>query len=338
MFGFVIAFVALVFCVAGAPAAQAASLEEAVELWLQGDDEQSLPMLAELAEDGHTDARLLLARIETADLGPSPFRQSLSPEDSRKLFRQSDFNIFGRSWLAVEAKAGNERAQALLRSNFPEPDPDLIAQLNRLGEHEATGHPTRIVALYGDQAMRDALLADDRVQADLKPYLAYLSGTPEPRGDGLAALRHIQPDEVTVGSPGALGMAGMLALGLGYGDASLDNPWRPAVEDWLMSAASTKPIADLCTQHCAAEAPACAFAFMALSGGYFEAIRFDSPLEAVIPQAQFLDSPRARLMVLRRAVLARTETNQDWLANSPGLSRLSSCAADLVEEERALYR
>lgn len=320
------------------PAARAdTSLERAVALWLDGDDAQALPMLAELAVDGDADARLLLGRIETADLGPSPFRQSLEPAQSRALFRQKDWNAFGRSWLTAEAEGGNPLAQALLAAKRPNPDLDLIDRLNALGEHQATDYPTRIVALYGDPEMRAGLLANPRLMQDLKPYLTYLSIEPEPRGDGLAALRHIQPDPVDAGSDPALGMAGLLALGLGYGDLSPKNPWRPAVENWLMTSEATRPIAQLCSERCGDDAPACAFAFLALFGGYFEVIRIDSPLESVIPQDQFLDSPRARLMALRRVALARTETNLEWLADSAPANQLSACAIDLIRMERQTY-
>ena len=158
------------------------------------------------------------------------------------------------------------------------------------------------------------------------------------RGDGLAALRHIQPQPVDANSDQALGMAGLLGLGLGYGDLSPDNPWRPAVENWVMTARSTTPIARLCDAECPEDTAACAFAFLALSGGYFEVIRYDSPLETVISQDQFLESPRARLMVLRRAALARTETNLEWLANSAPAAQLSNCAIDLVTKERKAYQ
>jgi len=333
----IVAFAVMLWLVGASEAHADQRLQTAVELWLQGDDAQSLPILADLAKEGNSDARLLLARIETTDLGPSPFRKSLDRAAARELFRYADVSTFGKSWLFVEAQAGNELAQALLKAKTADPDLELIKRLNRLGEHQATDRPTRIVALYGTQEMRDRLSADDEVMADLRPYLAYLSGQPEPRGDGLAALRHIQPNAVDAMQPDALGMAGMLALGLGYGDASPNNVWRSAVESWLMTADATKPIADFCSRQCPDQTSACAFAFLAVSGGYFEAIRTDSPLEAVIPQDRFLDSPRARLMVLRRAALARTETNLEWLADSPELADISSCAADVIRAERSKY-
>lgn len=319
-----------------------ASLEQAVDLWLSGDDAQSLPMLAELARSGDADARLLLGRIETSDLGPSPFRLSLSPEDSRALFRRKPRlgQRFGNTWIAVEAAAGNDHAVALAKSVRPDPDPSVIAKLRRLGEYQAADYPTRIVALYGDAAMKAQLLTSSDLMEDLEPYLAYLSGPPEPRGDGLAALRRIVPDQasaVSANDPDTLGMAGLLALGFGYGDINASNQWRQAVEAWLLTARSTLPVADLCTEQCKEEAGGCAFAFLALAGGYFEIIRIDSPLEKVIPQDRFLTSPRARQMLLRRVTLARAETNLTWLAKPAQVAPMSQCVADLIAQERLGY-
>ncbi len=318
------------------------SVERAVEIWLNGRDKKSLTMLAELARDGSSDARMLLARIETMDLGPSPYRMGLGKNEARALFRDmSGPTPFGRTWIAIEAAEDNEYARIFLRSLQPAPRPKLIERLNRLGEHQATDYPTRIVALYGKASAREELRNSTYLMDDLKPYLDYLSGPPEPRGDGLAALRHITrlgPDQISADDPDALGMAGVLALGFGFGDHSAENTWRAAVEDWLMSSNSTLPVATLCNEKCgSAEAGACAFAMMALHGGYYEVIRIDSPFEQVIPQSDFLNSRRARFMALRRAAIARAETNLDWLGNREDIAEISSCAAEMVLDERARY-
>ncbi|MEX0368597.1 MAG: hypothetical protein AB3N22_21245 [Ruegeria sp.] len=316
-------------------------LEQAVDLWLQGNDQQSLLMLADLARSGNADARLLLARIETNDLGPSPYRVSLPSAEARALFRHvPKGTVFGRTWLFMEAAVENELAQALMQAVRPEPDPNLIVELNRLGERQATDYPTRIIALYGSQEMKEALRQSPDLVPELRPYLDYLIGPPEPRGDGIAALRHITAGQepVSADDPETLGMAGILALGYGYGDISASNRWRSAVEGWLLSAQATQPIADLCTSQCGSEAPSCAFAFLALLGGYYEVIRVDSPLEKLVPQERFLNSPRARLMVLRKAALARAETNLTLLADRAQIAEMSLCAANLIADERLAYQ
>ncbi len=318
-----------------------ASLTRATDQWLQGEDEQSLNTLAELARNGVSDARLLLGRIETMDFGPSPYRMSLSKMETRALFRDiSGHGLFGRTWISVEAALDNELARIFLRAVQPVPRLGLIERLNRLGEHQAADHPTRILALYGTTEMIAELYAADFLMSDLIPYLDYLSGPPEPRADGLSALRYItsgSDQDVSPEDPETLGMAGLLSLGFGYGDHSADNRWRPVVEEWLLSTPSTQPIADLCNAECGDDAGGCAAAFLALSGGYYEVIRIDSPLEKLIPQEVFLASPRARLMVLRRAALARSEANMTWLADRDGIAEFSECAADLVINERQKY-
>lgn len=325
---------------AGMAVAQAA-FDEAVTLWLAGDDAESLPRLAALAREGHSDARILLSRIETMDRGPSPYRLSLSGDARRLLFRDmSDHSRFGRSWLSVEASEGNRLAEMFLRSRKPFLQLQTNFALWQAGERQATNYPTRIVALYGSRSMREKLVASETVLPEMRPYLAFLNDTPEPQADGMAALRHmvgLGQAVVSSDDPETLGMARFLALGFGFGDMSASNRWRRPVEEWVLSDVSARPIADLCKAECPREVGACAVAFLALTGGFYEVSRLDSPYETVIPQEQFLNSARARLMTLRRAALARDEPNQKYLSDRPGMSRLSSCAAVLVLRERAVY-
>ncbi|QFT99024.1 hypothetical protein FIU85_17050 [Roseovarius sp. THAF8] len=325
---------------AGAATAQAV-FDETVALWLSGDDSGSLPRLAELAQEGHADARILLARIETMDRGPSPYRMGLAPQERRALFRDmSDKSRFGRSWLAVEAKRGNRLAEMFLRSRKPFLQLQTHFALWQAGERQATEYPTRIAALYGSRTMREKLLASRTILPEMRPYLAFLADIPEPQADGMAALRHmigLGEQVISADDPETLGMAQFLALGFGFGDVSARNRWRQPVEEWVLRDLSTRPIADLCRTACPKETGACAVTLFALTGGFYGVTRLDSPYEKVITQELFLNSPRARIMTLRRAALARDEPNQKYLSDRPGISRLSSCAAVLVLRERANY-
>ena len=221
----------LLLCVAFGAAdrpahAQDQAFFEARQTWLEGDDAASLPRLAELARQGHRAARLLLGRIEVTDRVLSPYRRALSPREARTLFRKTEHEgAFGRSWLSVEAERGNALATLLLRAKQPQPDPGLIADLFGAGEYEAADHSTRILALYGTKAQKQALLEGGPLIEDLRPYVTYLLGTPEPRGDGLAALRHITDEDAHANDPEALAMAGTLALGWGFGSLDPKNPW-----------------------------------------------------------------------------------------------------------------
>lgn len=325
---------------AGAATAQAV-FDETVALWLSGDDANSLPQLAKLAQEGHADARILLARIETMDRGPSPYRMALAPRNRRALFRDmSGKSLFGRSWLSVEARRGNRLAEMFLRSRKPFLQLQTHFALWQAGERQATDYPTRIAALYGSRAMREKLVASETILPEMRPYLAFLADKPEPQADGMAALRHmvgLGEAVISADDPQTLGMAQFLALGFGFGDITASNRWRKAVEEWVLTDVSTRPIADLCRTACPGKTGACAVTFLALTGGFYEVTRLDSPYEKVIPQEQFLNSPRARIMTLRRAALARDEPNQKYLSDRTGISRLSSCAAAKILRERAKY-
>ncbi len=324
-------------------AAYAQTLDDArfstsVTAWLSGNDEKSLTTLSELAQNGHRQARLLLARIETLDRGPSTFRLGLSRDEARQLFRQTKLgDTFSKSWLRVLAEEeGDTLAKLLLAANRAEVSPDLIVALTEAGEIQATDRPTRIAALYGSDELRAALLEDGAVLDELRPYVEYLAGPSRPRGDGLAALAHIlNVDVATLDSDDTdtREMAGLLALGWGFGKVSPLNAHYDTVADWVLTAEATRPIASLCSAECVDGERACAMTMLALSGGYFEIIRLDSPLEEVIPQGKFLASPRARVMALRRAALARAETG-GLLASVADIAEVSACAAGMIEAER----
>ncbi|WP_350335076.1 hypothetical protein [Coralliovum pocilloporae] len=323
------------------PGASDPDFRKAVALWLDDDDRHSLPELARLAEDGNVAARLLLSRIERTDRGPSPYVRTLSDQQRLALFRpRSDGGRFHPSWLMVEMQKKNALARMLQMAGRPQVDVELIRGLRDAGELQATDHPTRIAALYGTHGLRQLLLDEKLVLPELVPYVLYNRLAPEPRGDGIAALRWIvqprTPDLVSPDDPETLSMAGLLALGFGYGSLSPDNRWYKYVENWVLRSEAARPVADFCQRSCGSDKKACAMTMLALTGGYYEVIRLDSPLESVIGQERFLASKRARQSAFRRAAMARSETD-DWLATIPEIARHSVCLANQVDAHRALF-
>ena len=335
----------MIVCLASLSAAPVAAqdhrFDRAVEVWLSGDDRSSLPALADLAREGHSMARILLSQIETKDRGHSPFRKSLKPSDARALFRRDQgYGGFSQTWLAFEAKENNPLARALIATRVPRPVAGLIGTLRALGEVEATDFPIRVIALYGSEEEKRILDESDMMLDELRPYMAHYRDKQAWRGEGIAALRHMAPfasEMMRPDDPDTVEIGGLLALGYPGGGTDPANRWRGLVEDWVLTAPAAQPIADLCRQRCPGEVTGCGFAMLALSGGYYEVIRLDTPLETVITQAQFLASPRARLMTLRRAALARHNANRGWLASVDQIAEMSACAADLIAETRKQY-
>lgn len=96
---------------AGLLADQNSDFEAAVDLWLEGNDETSLPILAELAIDGHVNARIFLPQIERSSSLTSDYVTSLTRKDRNALFRAPS-GLSGTSWLKVESP-NSELAAAL---------------------------------------------------------------------------------------------------------------------------------------------------------------------------------------------------------------------------------
>ncbi len=109
------------------------ALQAAIEVWLEDDDENSLPVIANLAGEGNIAARLLLARIEDTDRAPSDYVSSLSRTERVNLFRStSGKGVFRPSWLKSEMLAGNKIASAFLKSSALEVNIDAIRHYMKL--------------------------------------------------------------------------------------------------------------------------------------------------------------------------------------------------------------
>ncbi|MEM8537426.1 MAG: hypothetical protein AAGF56_06150 [Pseudomonadota bacterium] len=307
-------------------------LAEAIDLWLAGDDETSLPALAVLAEEGDTDARILLARIETNDLGLSEFRKNLSSEERRYLFRfWPKAAMFPKSWLLVEAARGNEIAQLLYASRLPDVTPETHAALWAAGERQATDYSARIFALRGSPSQQAEIRRKGLVLPELKPLWSELTN-PTLGNGGFAILslstgvQNLDPsDNDTVK------MARYLSLGMGTDEVGQSNRWSSTVQGWLLQDAPLRPVADLCRGACGEDPGSCALAMVGLMGGYSQAVEIDSPYENLIAQGEFLASPRARLMALRRAAFS---VGSGRLYGGDQIANVSQCLANLVLRER----
>ena len=319
------------------------ALLAAVETWLADDDAESLPALAALARDGNMAARMLLARIEVTDFAFGDFVAALSREQRHDLFRpgtgKSRFRV---SWTRAESDLGNPFAAVLQSSQRTGIQIEAIEALLALGETEATYHLVRKVAVDGSQAERARLLEVIAPDSENAPYLRAFHDTEEGTTTGRAALLHMmaQLDGVAATSL-ALGDDAEAAAAAQYADYGFQAGTDPLTYDagnryfgpvaaWVMSAPETFPLARLCRRACSeAEIPACANLSFGLIGGYYEAIRFDSPLEAVIAQSRFLESERALGMARRRIANARTEIDEAVFSDQE-LRRRSACLAEAV--------
>lgn len=311
-------------------------LQAAIETWLRDDDRNSLPVFAELAATGNIAARLLLARIEDTERAAGEFVNGLSRKERVAMFRSdSGKGVFRPSWLKTEAQQGNQLASELLRASALEVDIAAIERLFQIGEVEATYDLIRQVAANGSAGEKDRLAEVLPPTSDLAPYLQALRTETNP---GLAALQiTIAGMETVDANPDAATEAAATFVEWGYLNGIQNVDFDPAnryyadLAAWIGSATSMAPIAGLCRKLCDADGfQACTVNAFGLVGGYYKAIHFDSPLEALIEQSRYVESERASGMLLRRISSLRNASGSP-LVPQDELRRRSACLADAVE-------
>ncbi len=315
-------------------------LRHAIGLWLDNDDENSLTKISRLARSGNVAARLLLSRIERTERAPSVYRENMSIEEHNEIFRNPNKRgLFSLSWMLSESELGNELARLFLFSYKPLVNLDVIRGLQSYGEIEATDHPVRIAALYGTDEEKQIVL-DQLGAPQMKPFVRSQQLPPRRLADGLAVLDYIMQywREGVVSEREARSFeqttARFLALGIPYGDISTDNPWRPSIFKWLAQSEETLPIRNACKLACGDNTEQCSLSLLGLTGGFYEAIRLDSPIESLISQDDFLNSPRAAAQAMRRGALIRAEHGGE-IASLSEIASSSQCLANQVEIERA---
>ena len=319
----------------------------AVETWLDGNDVDSLPALASLARSGNVAARLLLSRIEVTDLAMGDYVAGLTRAERHDLFRpKAGEGRFRATWLKTESDVGNPFAADLLASQGTEIDIEAVETLMALGEPEAADHLIRKVAVDGTQSERKRLLRLLAPDSENAPYVRAFYDNTQGTTTGRTALQYmmaeldgLEPASVMLGDGAEIDAAAMFvdfgyqagSRPLTYGDG---NSYFERIARWVMRAPAATALAKLCRRACTdKETPDCANLSFGLIGGYYEVIRFDSPLEAVIDQSRFVKSDRAVGMAIRRILTAHTEADVPVFSDQE-LRRRSACLADAVEALR----
>jgi hypothetical protein len=323
-------------------------LLSAVEVWLQDNDEESLPEIAALAGTGNVAARLLIAQIENTDRAHSNYVHGLSRKERVELFRStSGKGVFRPSWLKQEMQDGNQIAAALLKAPALEVNIDAIKSLYAAGEPEATYDLVRQVAGNGTKEEKQELAGFLPQTSELAPYLRALQMPVAGFTPGIAALQQImggteyqQLEDILQGSENDTSEAAeFIEFGYQNGVQSVNfnsgNSYYFDLANWIETAPVTAPIATLCHRFCENDSVhSCVITAFGLVGGYYKAIRFDSPLESLIDQSIFASSDRAAGMLLRRISLVENATGKPLISDIT-LREKSNCLANPVAEVRA---
>jgi len=323
------------------------ALQAAIEVWLDDNDKDSLPVFATLASEGNIAARLLLARIQDTDWAPSNYVSGLSRKEKIDLFRPAGEGLFRPSWLKSESLEGNQLASALLQAPVLEVNIGAIRTLYEIGEPEASYDLIKQVATNGSQQEKQELADFLPETSELAPFLRALQTKVPSFTPGHAALQQIlsedsaeQLKDVIMGPEQVTSAAAVFVeFGYEHGVPSIEfdqaNVFYGDLATWINSASATAPIAAVCSRYCnIGNIEACAITAFGLVGGYYKAVRYDSPIEALIEQPRFLSSNRAAGMVLRR-VSFKINARGEPLISDSDLRDESECLGNAVAEVRA---
>ncbi len=324
------------------------ALLAAVEVWLEDNDPDSLPVFAALAGEGNKAARLLLARIVATEQAASNFVSGLSRKERIDLFHSdSGKGLFRPTWLKSEMQAGNKLAAVLLESSLTTVNVPAIRTLYEIGEEEATYNPIRMVATSGSQDDKKELASFLPPGSELTPYLRAQQKPVKGFTTGHAALQMIIGGSEAVGSTSIFTGsehdtgAAVDFVEFGYQNgveaSAFDqtNSYYDDLAEWIETDSATAPIATLCHRICNNEGTSsCAITAFGLAGGYYKVIKFDSPLQALIEQSRYVTSDRAVGMVLRRVSFVKTAAGTPMISDGD-LGEKSVCLAKAVAEVRS---
>ena len=317
--------------------------KRAIEWWLADDDQQSLPVLSSLAKVGNKAARLLLSRIEFTDRSPQQAVMKLKRSQSHALFRhQVSHSPFPRSWITTEANSGNILAQSLRRAVEPGIDIDGVRHLYSIGEKEAAEHKIRKIAVDGSRAEQQEVADFLGDNDSLTPYIRGFQFSREGMTTGKTAMQAMLGDlqkkdatNIVLGNDADTKSAiAFVDIGYQAGRQAVDyddsGSYFDSIARWISQDKTANPVLRICQKHCTVEEQSsCLVTAFGLIGGYYELHRFDSPLEALISQSDFLSSARSEGMMLRRIASARSEATVP-VFDIEALAKRSACLAEAV--------
>lgn len=277
------------------------AFEAAVQAWLADDEEAALTRLATLAGAGLSAAQVLLAIIDKTPELQGPWL-SMLPAAQRNALMRAPGGTSGQSWM--RAAAPQEPLARLWVTLWDVNAPlDLGLEFARHGEDRAAREA--VLTLYARQHRGFAGLADDPHFPDAMRFIAALEDP---------AIAHDAPVDIT----------------------DMQIPLAADAAPWLRDATEAAPLRALCDTVCPQSAGSCTLAAYKALGSHQRALSLGSPVEGLIPTADFVTSPRGRATVLRKIMLSTDARGRIGLLTRTKATDM--CLADVLNAEFARYR
>ena len=280
--------------------------ERAKALWLADAEDEALPKLSALAQEGNAAAQLLIALIDKTPALQGPWLGQL-PRDERVALMRSPWGLSGRSWMHAAAEQ-TPLGALWLRMWSADAPAALALEFAEAGEIRAA---------------REALIhADKREAGGFAPLLDHYDFPPSLRFLAWKEGAEVAQDDLHPGDP----QRRMLGLEL--------DP--EATADWLAEAPEALYARTFCETRCSATARACTVAAAQSMGAHTVLLSFGTPSESLIPAAEFAASARGQSALLRRAGLSTDARGRRHLLAEAEAT--DACYAAHLADEIERYR
>lgn len=247
------------------PGASDPGFRTAEQVWLSGDEAAGLTALSVLAKGGNTAARLLLGQTDATPALQGPWLAGQTRAARIALLRAPG-GLSGTGWM--KALAGSDPLAAIwARLWRGDTEVSVVLEFARAGEPRLARLAAMTLARRQQHGFAEAATDPDYPAA-------------------LRAFASREAEDLPPGDPQREVL----------GEAVL-----PAnVADWALTAPEGDPLVALCEVACPEVAAACrAEAYTAL-GGYWRLMALGSPVEALIPSAEFNRSPMGMAVTARQ--------------------------------------
>lgn len=308
--GVLLALIAVVGLALAAPMAKAQDQDPAAAIlaWLHGPEEPALTGLAALAQAGNDEIRILLGMIDKTSALQGPWLARL-PRAQRHALLRAPGGISGRSWIALAAERA-PLARAWLDLMQVGAGLEVAERLTAMGE--ARSARAAVLTLASREQLDLGAALPDWLDPELA-WLGWATGDAALRADILARVPEDHPQRALMGLPVPEG----------------------ALAAWLRDNPVAAPLRAVCAAQCPGSETCLEAAYGAL-GSHPALLMLGSPAASLIPEDEFLASPRGRRAVLRRILLAADARGRGALIERT--RALDACLGESLAAENARYR
>lgn len=291
----------------GLKGAQQAEFQASLALWLDGDETQSIPAFAALAQADNLAAQVLLGLIDKRGALQGPETAWLTRTERIKRLRAPG-GMSGQNWI-THAAAQSPFAQTLTDLWQNRGGLEIAQRLAESGETRACREALMTLA-----ARRESGLSAEIVARDWYP-------------DGLRHLTH--PRVLSADAVADLHAGDPQRRAAGEGETSDE------LRDWLAISPLAAPLRATCAAQCGDTQRACREALYKGLGSYPALLSLGSPVAKLVSDADFAHSPRGHQVIARQIMLRHMTRAREQMRLK--LAQIDACASDWLASEFARY-